>query len=74
MMIFKLSFSWELDDHVFLILKLVVNQFVVMKQLLYDAYVVLLQGGGYRDRREKGNWGDRRDRRDQNIHRRGDRD
>ncbi|XP_063867865.1 eukaryotic translation initiation factor 3 subunit C-like [Scylla paramamosain] len=33
-----------------------------------------MQGGGYRDRREKGSWGDRRDRRDQNIHRRGDRD
>ncbi|XP_045582241.1 eukaryotic translation initiation factor 3 subunit C [Procambarus clarkii] len=35
-----------------------------------------MQGGGYRDRREKGNWGDRRggrDRDNQNIHRR-DRD
>lgn len=34
-----------------------------------------MQGGGYRDRREKGNWGDRRDRRDNQDHRgRRDRD
>lgn len=48
--------------------------FFLLSVLLYLSVVSVLQGGGYRDRREKGNWGDRRDRRDQNIHRRGDRD
>ncbi|KAG7174371.1 Eukaryotic translation initiation factor 3 subunit C-like [Homarus americanus] len=62
------SLSLQLADKLY---NLVENNERVLDQKPFFTRGV--QGGGYRDRREKGNWGDRRDRRDrdnQNIHRR----